>query len=259
MMDVQEFLEKFLPLAPLEKIRFIYSHIDELGEEEKTRFLLSVIKDPKSSPIVRATVLKFLRQSSFEDPAIFQKSLKEKHQAVLKAAQRALKDFEIQDRKSSYICGSVLRKIESTREKQKRLKILKTIAKLKASWVPKVLLEALADPNEGIRDFIIKELGQREALNFTLLYQKLRRPPWYVKSAVLKILGLRKNPESIRHIKPLLDDPNVEVRRSITQALGEIGGEEALALLVRLTKDKNHYVKISAEEALSKASKVKFI
>lgn len=257
-MEVREFWEKFLSLAPQEKIKFIYSHIEDLEEKERIDLLLTVIKDEKTSPIVRATALKFLRNTYFDDPGIFQKSLKESHQAVLKASRRALKDFEERTKRNNYIAKSVLRKIESTREKQKRFKILKAIVKLKASWVPKVLLEALSDPSESIREFIINELSQRESLNLNLVYQRMLKSPWYVKSAILKILGIRKESGAIKHIAFLLDDPNVDVRRSTTHALGEIGGKEALALLVRLTKDKNPYVRLSAEEALRKASNLKF-
>jgi len=257
-MEVREFWEKFLPLRPQEKIKFIYGHIEELDEEEKIRFLLQVIKDEKTSPIVRATSLKFLRNTYFEDSGVYQKSLKERHQAVLKAAQRAIKDFEERSKKDNYISKSVLRKIESTREKQKKLKILKAIAKLRAPWVPKVLLEALSDPSETICEFIIKELSQRKSLNYNLVYQKMLKSPWFVKSAILRILGLRKEAGAVKHIALLLDDPNVDVRRTTTLALGEIGGKEALALLVRLTKDKNPYVRLSAEEALRNASNLKF-
>jgi HEAT repeat protein len=56
----------------------------------------------------------------------------------------------------------------------------------------------------------------------------------------------------------MLDEPNVEVRRSAAIALGEIGGDKALALLADLSKDKNAFVRKSAEKSLSKASRLKF-
>jgi HEAT repeat protein len=71
-------------------------------------------------------------------------------------------------------------------------------------------------------------------------------------------LGDLRNPFSIRHIRAVVKESNVDVRRSAAQALGKIGGEESLPLLVGLVKDKNHYVKISAEEALRKVSDLKF-
>jgi HEAT repeat protein len=40
--------------------------------------------------------------------------------------------------------------------------------------------------------------------------------------------------------------------------LGEIGGQEARALLVGMAKDKNLYVRKAAQEALEKVSDLKF-
>jgi len=56
-----------------------------------------------------------------------------------------------------------------------------------------------------------------------------------------------------------VDDSNVEVRRAAAVALGELGGEEAVRLLVRLKKDANHHVRAAAEEAIGKTSGVRFV
>jgi HEAT repeat protein len=53
-------------------------------------------------------------------------------------------------------------------------------------------------------------------------------------------------------------DANVEVRRAAAEALGEMGGDEALKLLVVLKKDANPYVTAAAEEAIRKTSGVRF-
>jgi HEAT repeat protein len=257
-MDLQEFNESFRSLSPLSKIKFIYTHIESLREEERTQVMLAILRDVTSSPLVRATALKFLRKYCFEDTTIFKDFLKDKHPAVVKASARALKESEAKDQKFHSIVQSILKKLEATKDKQKRLKILKAISKLKAAWVTLVLLEVLSDPSEKIRDFIIKELSQKESLDQNLIDQKLIRNPWFVKSAVLKIFGLRKDPRAIKSIERVISDPSVEVRRTAAQALGEIGGKEAICLLVKLSEDENHYVKVSAEEALHKTSEIRF-
>jgi hypothetical protein len=257
-MDFQEFSKKLKSLPPRKKIEFIQHNIHHLSEEEKISSLLSIIKEKKSSPAVRATALKFLRQTSYQDFKTYQEFLKDRYQPLVKASKKALKDLEAQKEKNDYISKSVWSKIESVKERKRRLKIIKAIARIDAPWVPEVLLNALEIHCEEIRDFIIKELGHRKSLNLEIFQQKLKASPWYVKSAVLKIMGIQKNPEAIKYIKVVFKEHNVEVLRSAALALGEIGGREALVLLVRLAKDRNHYVKISAEEALRKASKLKF-
>jgi HEAT repeat protein len=257
-MDFQEFSERSKTLPPRKKIEFIHNNIQNLSEEEKISFLLSIIKEKKSSPAVRATALKFLRQTSYQDFKTYQEFLKNCYQPVARASKKALKDLKAQKEKNKYVSQSVLSKIESVKEKKKRLRIIKVIARIDAPWVPEVLLSALEIHCEEIQDFIINELGYRKDLNLDIFRQKLKASPWYVKSAILKIMGTQKNPLAIKHIKVVFKEHNVEVLRSAAQALGEIGGKEALALLVQLAKDKNHFVKISAEEALRKASKLKF-
>jgi len=257
-MDFQEFSERLKPLSPRKKIEFIHNTIDDLPEEEKIASLLSIIKEKKSSPLVRATALKFLRQTSYQDFKTYQEFLKDRYQPLARASKRALKNIEAQQEKNNYTSKSVLGKIEAVKEKKKRLRIIKAISRIDAPWVAGVLLNSLEIPCEEIRDFIINELGHRENLNLDIFYQKLKASPWYVKSAILKIMGILKNPLSIKYIESVFKEHNVEVRRSAAQALGEIGGKDALALLVRLAKDKNHYVKRSAEEALRKASDLKF-
>ncbi len=151
-----------------------------------------------------------------------------------------------------------LKKIQAAKEKQTRLKIIQGIAKSDVAWASEVLIQALEDPCEDIRDFIISELGNKEKLDLRLLYQRINKPPWYVKTGCLRVLGLKKNLSSVKHIEGLINDPNIEVRRTIARVLGEIGGKNSLALLTQLTKDKSAFVRASAENALRKTSQAKF-
>ncbi len=89
-------------------------------------------------------------------------------------------------------------------------------------------------------------------------FQKLSFSPWFVKSAFIKILGLQKNPKSIIYIEILINEPNADVRRTAAQTLGKIKGEEALSLLLKLSKDKNYFVRMSAEKSLKKSVNLKF-
>lgn len=257
-MTLEDFAEQFFPLAPQEKIRFLYTHIEILSREERIVFLLSVLREKEASPLVKATAIKFLRETSFQEPDLYKSFLEDDFRALANAAKCALKEFEEKDKKDEYYAAAVLRKLNSQTDKDKRLKILKAIARLKALWVLKVLLEGLSDHCESNRDFLITELSKREIWNFSPIYEKLSQPPWYMKSAVLRILGLRKDGAAVPAIRTVLSDPNVDVRKSAADALGEIGGKEALALLVELTKDPSTYVRQAAVASLRKISSVRF-
>jgi HEAT repeat protein len=257
-MRMAEFSEKFSLLAPHEKIRFLYTNIDTLEKEERISFLLSLLKEEKSSPLVKATALKFLREDSYQEFEVYENYVDDHFKAIANAAKRAVKEFEEKDKKDQFYEEAVLRKLRSLPDKERRLKILKAISKLKASWILKVLLEALDDSCETNRDFLIKELIQREISDPLLLYDKLRHPPWFVKSSILKILGGRKDAGALPAIEQVLADTNVDVRKSAADALGEIGGKEALALLAKLTRDRSAYVRIAATQALRRVSRVRF-
>ncbi|MDH4218292.1 MAG: HEAT repeat domain-containing protein [Candidatus Aminicenantes bacterium] len=151
-----------------------------------------------------------------------------------------------------------LKKIQTTKEKQIRLKIIQGIAKSDVIWANEVLIQALEDPSEDIRDFIIKELGNKEKLDLKLLYKRINKSPWYVKTGCLRVLGLKKNVSSVKHIESLINNPNIEVRRTLAKVLGEIGGKSVLSLLTQLTKDKSAFVRASAEKSLLKTSQAKF-
>ncbi len=257
-MDLQEFSRKFQSFSPRSKVRFMHQKIHTLKESEKISFLLSLVRDRGNSPLVRSSALTLLSKTTYEKTDIYQAYIDDPSTSVAKVAQKSLREQKKKNHKTKNLSETVLRKIRSSGNMDKRLKIIKSITPIKDSWVSEVLLEALDDPSEVIRDFIIDDLGKRDQVNPNLFYKKLNSPPWYAKSAVLKALGIRKDPESINLIQSTLEDTNAEVRRSAAQALGKIGGEEALILLNRLAKDSNLFVRKSAEEALNKVSHLKF-
>ena len=175
----------------------------------------------------------------------------------MKADHPTPKDPFTEERENG-ICSSFLRKLSLTRDREKRLRVIKAYARLNTPWAERLLVEALADPCEIIRDFLVQELAHRERFNLSLACARMLHPPWYAKSALLRILGMRKAGTALRAIEIVLDDPNTDVRKSAAETLGEIGGREAIRLLVRLSKDKNQYVRAAAEEAIRKASDLRF-
>jgi HEAT repeat protein len=158
----------------------------------------------------------------------------------------------------SRICRAFLDKLARTPDKAKRQAILAACVKVRSPWVEELLWEALADPNEGVRDLVVKELRRRESLHLEFVLKRLRFPPWYARSSTLRIIGCRRIREAVPEMVRAVGDANVEVRRAAAEALGEMGGNEALRLLVALKKDANPYVRAAAEQAIRKTSGVRF-
>ncbi len=157
-----------------------------------------------------------------------------------------------------HLIQKIILKIKSTADKKIRAKIIRGLAQVKEAWVPSLLLELLADPSEEIRQVILAALSSRDDLPLSSVCAKLKKQPWYVKTAALQLLGQKKRPETIEAIASIIDDPNVEVRRHAAICLGNIGGQEVIPLLVKLLKDDNHYVKQAAQKSLEKSSQVRF-
>lgn len=159
----------------------------------------------------------------------------------------------------SPVCRAFLQKLGRTPDKAQRQRIIAACVKVPKPWAEEFLWEVLADPNESIRDVVVRELCARPSLRVEWAIRRLRLPPWYARSSALHIIGRRRIREALPGIAEAACDSNVEVRRAAAEALGKIGGEEAVHLLVRLKKDPNPYVRTAAEEAIEKASGVRFI
>ena len=158
----------------------------------------------------------------------------------------------------SPVCRAFLQKLGRTPDKTRRLRIIAACIKVPRPWAEELLWEALADPHEGIREAVVRELCARPSLQLDWIVRWLRQPPWYARSSALSVIRRRRIREALPAIGEAAGDSNVEVRRAAAEALGEIGGQEAVRLLVVLKKDPNPYVRASAEEAIGKTSGVRF-
>jgi len=110
-------------------------------------------------------------------------------------------------REDERVPAAFLRKLALTQDRQKRLKVLKAYARLDTRLAARVLVEALSDPCEEIRDFIVRELAGRDALDLEPVFARLAGPPWYARSAALRIIGMRKAEKAVRHIERVLGTP----------------------------------------------------
>jgi HEAT repeat protein len=156
------------------------------------------------------------------------------------------------------ICRAFLRKLARTPDKARRQQILTACAKIDRPWAEELLWETLADPNESVRASAVKSLCERPRLDSDLALRRLGSPPWWARSSVLAIIGRRRMRQALAGIGAAIADANTDVRRAAAAALGEIGGDEALRLLVALRKDGNPYVRAAAEDAIGKTSGVRF-
>lgn len=192
---------------------------------------------------------KFLRRTQAGSSAESEESLREVESLLPPEAQAA---------DAQAVTNAVLRKLDIIRDRGKKLRMIRTLGHLDLPWVPAVFIALLGDAVEEVRDLAVRELVRRDDWPSSAVYGRLDRPPWFAKSAALRILAERRDKEAVPHIRNLIDDPNVDVKRSAALALGAIGGREARALLVTLAKDPSRYVRTAAEQMLERLCDFKF-
>ena len=152
----------------------------------------------------------------------------------------------------------MLGKAAILQSRAKKIHLVQAAARLKAEWAVFFLVGLLGDPIEEIRGLAVRGLIARDDCPIDDVCERLNRPPWFAKSAALQILAAKKIPATARCIRPVIEDPNADVRRSAAAALGEIGGPEARSLLVRLERDPSLPVRTAALAALDKVCDFKF-
>jgi HEAT repeat protein len=172
------------------------------------------------------------------------------------AALPLLSDEEAPDPRTR--AAELLGKMAILQNRAKKIKLVQAAAGLKAEWAGYFLVGLLGEPIEEIRGLAVRGLIARENCPVDAVCERLNRPPWFAKSAALQILAAKKIPRTARCIRPVVDDANVDVRRTAASALGEIGGPEARALLVRLGRDPSPPVRATAQAALDKICDFKF-
>lgn len=157
------------------------------------------------------------------------------------------------------LAREIARKLEIIQSRPKKVRLLQAAAESDALWSTPLLIELLGDPTEEVRDIAVRELIARDDCPLDDLCDRLTRPPWFSKSAALRILAAKRSRPTAKAVRAVVEDPNADVRRSAALALGEIGGAEARALLVQLAKDKSPYVRSAAVAGLDKVCEFRFI
>ncbi len=193
--------------------------------------------------------MKFLRRTPAEAAEESSSVLEELQLPVLRADE---------NREPRAQAAEVLAKTAILQNRAKKIRLIQTAARLGTDWAAFFLVGLLGDPIEEVRGIAVRGLIARVDCPIDDICDRLSRPPWFAKSAALQILAAKKIPATARCIRVVIDDPNADVRRSAAAALGEIGGAEARALLVRLGRDPSSPVRIAAQAALDKICDFKF-
>lgn len=134
------------------------------------------------------------------------------------------------------------------------------VLKDKTPEVNDMLLEIVKNAeSKAIRFRAIDLIKASGSLPFKEILQSLTDSRWYVRRNMLTMLGMVKNPQSIKSIINLLGDSTPQVRMEALQALFEVSPYEALSFSSIAAKDEDMEVRLNAIRILGKLGTPKTI
>lgn len=131
-----------------------------------------------------------------------------------------------------------------------REKAIKKLAETERKDGASILINALSDSHESVREAAINSLSQMGYRVVDPLLQSLNSPDPSVRKGVINVLGTI---DDLRIIEPLINilrDNDSGVRKTAINALSKIGGLQAVEPIIDALVDSESYVRKAAAYAL---------
>jgi len=238
----------FLTWSVSEQIRFLKEgEFVDWSSEERISFLKQILRSETSSKTL-ACGLKILRQLKYRDRFFFRKFLYHVDSSVSNAARKAIGNSRAQQD------SGIVRMVDLVRREspQNRPAIIRSLFRDVDSVNESMILSLLQVEDFRVREEVVARINPEMGMDETILVEALSGAVWYVRSAVLDILGRRRSPLLTELAGGMVDDSNAEVRMHLVQALEMVGGEEVIPFLDTLSGDGNHWVRKSAAKSLDR-------
>ncbi len=137
------------------------------------------------------------------------------------------------------------------RHKLVRLRATEALGKIGDRSARELLEGALSsDPADDVRVAAARALGEIGDPASVYALEKALRGSMPLRTQALIAIGALKTPTSLRAVLDVIDDPAESVRYHAANVLGELGGDEALQALEKLTGDDAEIVRRAAFKSL---------
>jgi hypothetical protein len=244
-MDVRHFIR----LKPSGQLEFIKrGEFTGWQREDRITFLKTVLKENLSSRVI-ASAIKLLRELKFRDRYFYRKFVYHIDSSVSNAAKKAMK----QEIESDSECVRLL-KVLREGNADDRLLIANFFLDQKGKLNENTLISLLSFDDLKLRETIIKKISPDHELDEARLSNTLKGGSgmaWYVRAALVEILGKRKSKHLLDIVDCLIHDSNVEVKLKLINALLNLGEEKAKTYIQKLSHDPIIWVRKRAQRALS--------
>lgn len=114
-----------------------------------------------------------------------------------------------------------------------------------------VLLRLLESRDEAVREAVIQVLLHLGSSVVSTLLQHLEHELWFVRQALIRVLGSLGSPEALLPLLKALTDRDRDVRVAVALALGQMGDRQAAEPLVKALENGFRDVRAAAAQALA--------
>jgi hypothetical protein len=242
-------IEDFLKLTPAAQVKFLKT--DQFAQMEKSQridFLKKIALTKTISSKCLASTLKILRELKFHDRTFYNKFLQHPDSSVIMACKKAMSECRFDSGFGFYPTRELLKK----QNIEKKVAAVKNIISETDQSGEDLLISLLGEDNLKIRELIVRELSGRAQVDERKLLNQLSHSLWYVRGAIVEILGNRQSQLLLEIIEKLLADANVEVRIKLLEALAKLNRDQVKEYILRMTKDSHMLVCREAKLIFSK-------
>ncbi len=240
-------VKHFILLGPEQQVEYLKSGEFATRQRcERIQFLKALLV-PDLPSLTTACALRLLRELNYPDRYYFRKFLYHIDSNVSNAARTAIN--ECCAAKEDH-CFQIV-KVLAAGTTDDRLVLVDFFLQDKGKLNGNVLIAFLNTDDPKVREKIVKKITNEYELDEALLSDTITKGlTWYVRAALVEILGKRKSHHLFDNIEFLIKDSNVEVKLKLIHALSNYETETRKKYLQKLSTDSLIWVRKEANRAL---------
>ena len=240
--------KEFLRLNPYGQVEYLEKgEFTRLGCKEKIAFLKAILKEELAIETI-AYALSLLKQLNYQDRYFFRNFLYHRDNTVALIAKKAIMELE-EEKKQGFTILDMLNEGRS----DDLILLAKFFLEQDGKCYEDTLLSFLQVNDVKLREVIVRNVSSEHEVDDALLSDAIiKGAAWYVRAALVEILGNRKSKQLFEIIDFLMNDKNVEVKLKLIDALIKLGTDEGQAYLQRLARDPIIWVRKQASQALQR-------
>jgi hypothetical protein len=240
-------IKRFMELSVTKQLAFLESdNFCGWQRQEKIDFLKDILR-VRLSPAVIAAALNLLRELKYRDKYFFRKYLYHIDCSVCNEARKAIREKNDTGDNDCARMMKVLREGDTS----DRLLIADHFLGCNGEVDVDTLISFLHFNDVKVRDAIINKISEEHQLDESRVSHVLKSGVvWYVRAALVEILGKRKSSHLWDIVDDLMSDRNVEVKLKLVGALSRLREDKVKLYIQRLANDAVIWVRKEAQRAL---------